>query len=60
MHVLEKDLLKFNDLLVIDVHIFGVGYEVSVATNDFDASDNRSKKVKFYTYLHDARTRRIV
>ena len=34
-HVFGKVAEKFNGSLVIDVH--GVGYEVSVATNDFDA-----------------------
>ncbi len=34
-HVFGKVAEKFNGSLVVDVH--GVGYEVSVATNDFDA-----------------------
>lgn len=40
---------KFNGSLVVDVH--GVGYEVSVATNDFDAVI-LDQEVKFYTYHH--------
>lgn len=48
-HVFGKVAEKFNDSLVIDVH--GVGYEVSVATNDFDAVI-LDQEVKFYTYHH--------
>lgn len=48
-HVFGKVAEKFNGLLVIDVH--GVGYEVSVATNDFDAVI-LDQEVKFYTYHH--------
>ena len=48
-HVFGKVAEKFNGSLVIDVH--GVGYEVSVATNDFDAVI-LDKEVKFYTYHH--------
>ena len=48
-HVFGKVAEKFNGSLVIDVH--GVGYEVRVATNDFDAVI-LDKEVKFYTYHH--------
>ena len=48
-HVFGKVAEKFNSSLVIDVH--GVGYEVSVATNDFDAVI-LDQEVKFYTYHH--------
>ena len=48
-HVFGKVAEKFNSSLVIDVH--GVGYEVSVATNDFDAVV-LDQEVKFYTYHH--------
>ena len=48
-HVFGKVAEKFNGSLVIDVH--GVGYEVSVATNDFDAV-TLDQEVKFYTYHH--------
>ena len=48
-HVFGKVSEKFNGSLVIDVH--GVGYEVSVATNDFDAVI-LDQEVKFYTYHH--------
>ena len=48
-HVIGKVAEKFNGSLVIDVH--GVGYEVSVAANDFDAVI-LDQEVKFYTYHH--------
>lgn len=48
-HVFGKVAEKFNGSLVINVH--GVGYEVSVATNDFDAVI-LDQEVKFYTYHH--------
>ena len=48
-HVFGKVAEKFNGSLVIDVH--GVGYEVSVATNDFDVV-TLDQEVKFYTYHH--------
>lgn len=48
-HVFGKVAEKFNGSLVVDVH--GVGYEVSVATNDFDAV-TLDQEVKFYTYHH--------
>ena len=48
-HVFGKVAEKFNGSLVIDVH--SVGYEVSVATNDFDAVI-LDQEVKFYTYHH--------
>ena len=48
-HVFGKVAEKFNGSLVVDVH--GVGYEVSVATNDFDAVII-DQEVKFYTYHH--------
>ena len=48
-HVFGKVAEKFNGSLVIDVH--GVGYEVSVATNDFGAVI-LDQEVKFYTYHH--------
>ncbi|WP_338503700.1 Holliday junction branch migration protein RuvA [Candidatus Minimicrobia sp. QA0096] len=48
-HVFGKVAEKFNGSLVIDVH--GVGYEVSVAANDFDAV-TLDQEVKFYTYHH--------
>ncbi len=40
---------KFNGLLVVDVH--GVGYEVNVASGDFDAV-TLDKDIKLYTYHH--------
>ena len=48
-HVFGKVAEKFNGSLVVDVP--GVGYEVSVATNDFDAVI-LDQEVKFYTYHH--------
>ena len=48
-HVFGKVAEKFNGSLVVDVH--GVGYEVSVATNDFDAVI-LDQEVKLYTYHH--------
>ena len=48
-HVFGKVAEKFSGSLVVDVH--GVGYEVSVATNDFDAVI-LDQEVKFYTYHH--------
>ena len=48
-HVFGKVAEKFNGSLVVDVH--GVGYEVSVAANDFDAVI-LDQEVKFYTYHH--------
>ena len=48
-HVFGKVAEKFNGSLVVDVH--GVGYEVSVTTNDFDAVI-LDQEVKFYTYHH--------
>lgn len=48
-HVFGKVAEKFNGSLVIDVH--GVGYEVNVATNDFDAVI-LDQEIKFYTYHH--------
>ena len=48
-HVFGKVAEKFNGSLVVDVR--GVGYEVSVATNDFDAVI-LDQEVKFYTYHH--------
>ncbi len=48
-HVFGKVAEKFNGSLGIDVH--GVGYEVSVATNDFDTVI-LDQEVKFYTYHH--------
>ena len=48
-HVFGKVAEKFNGSLVVDVH--GVGYEVSVATNDFDAVI-LDQEVKFYAYHH--------
>ncbi len=48
-HVFGKVAEKFNGSLVVDVH--GVGYEVSVATNDFDVVI-LDQEVKFYTYHH--------
>jgi Holliday junction DNA helicase RuvA len=48
-HVIGRVAEKFNGAIIVDVQ--GVGYEVSVATNDYDATllDN---EVKFYTYHH--------
>jgi len=48
-HVFGKVAEKFNGSLVIVV--LGVGYEVSVATNDFDVVI-LDQEVKFYTYHH--------
>jgi Holliday junction DNA helicase RuvA len=40
---------KFGQSVIVDVH--GVGYEVQVAANDFDAA-LLNEAVKFYTYHH--------
>ena len=40
---------KFLGSVVIDVH--GIGYEVQVATSDYDRA-NLSDEIKFYTYHH--------
>ena len=48
-HVIGKVAEKFNGTVIIDVH--GVGYEVNVAANDYDAALS-DKDAKFYTYHH--------
>lgn len=48
-HVFGVVVEKFGSSIIIDVN--GVGYEVQVATGDFDATMLDSS-VKFYTYHH--------
>lgn len=48
-HIFGKVAEKFAGLLVIDVN--GVGYEVNVASGDFD-SFSLDQEVKLYTYHH--------
>jgi Holliday junction DNA helicase RuvA len=48
-HVQGKVAEKFAGSLIVDVH--GVGYEVQVSLNDFDATLLDSE-VKFYTFHH--------
>ena len=48
-HVVGVIAEKFNGSVIVDVH--GVGYEVSVATGDFDVV-TLGEEVKFYTYHH--------
>lgn len=48
-HLIGKIAEKFNSSIIIDVQ--GVGYEVAVAANDFEAV-TLAEEVKFYTYHH--------
>lgn len=48
-HVFGVIVEKIGSSLIVDVH--GVGYEIQVATGDFDAAVLDSS-VKFYTYHH--------
>ena len=48
-HIFGTVAEKFNGSIVVDVH--GVGYEVSVASGDFDAVV-LDQDVKLYTYHH--------
>jgi Holliday junction DNA helicase RuvA len=48
-HVFGKVVEKVGSAVIVDVH--GVGYEVQLATGDFDATVLESD-VKFYTYHH--------
>jgi Holliday junction DNA helicase RuvA len=48
-HVIGNVVEKFASSLIIDVH--GVGYEVQVASGDYD-STLLDSTVKFYTYHH--------
>ena len=48
-HVFGIVAEKFGSSIIIDVQ--GVGYEVNVAANDFDAA-MIDQEVKFYTYHH--------
>ena len=48
-HVFGLVVEKFGSSIIVDVN--GVGYEVNVATGDFDATLLDSK-IKFYTYHH--------
>lgn len=48
-HVFGVALEKFNSSIIVDVN--GVGYEVQVATSDFD-NTLLDSSVKFYTYHH--------
>lgn len=48
-HVIGRVAEKFNGSVIVDVQ--GVGYEVSVAANDYDEA-LLSKEIKLYTYHH--------
>lgn len=48
-HVFGVAVEKFNSSIIVDVN--GVGYEVQVATSDFD-NTLLDSSVKFYTYHH--------
>lgn len=48
-HVSGKVAEKFGSSIIIDVH--GVGYEINVASGDFDAV-TLDEQVKFYTHHH--------
>lgn len=48
-HVFGSVVEKFGSSVIVDVN--GVGYEVNLATGDFDATLLDSK-IKFYTYHH--------
>ena len=48
-HVRGAVAEKFNGSVIVDVH--GVGYEIKVATNDYEGA-LLDKDVKFYTYHH--------
>lgn len=48
-HVFGLVVEKFGSSVIVDVH--GVGYEVQLATGDFDAA-MIDTNVKFYTYHH--------
>ena len=48
-HVFGKVAEKFNGAIIVDVH--GVGYEISVASGDFDAVVI-DQEVKFFTHHH--------
>ncbi len=48
-HVFGIVVEKFNNAVIVDVH--GIGYEVQVPANDFDAAI-LGEEVKFHTYHH--------
>ncbi len=48
-HVFGVAVEKFNSSIIVDVN--GVGYEIQVATSDYD-STLLDSSVKFYTYHH--------
>lgn len=48
-HVFGKVAEKFNGAIIVDVH--GVGFEISVASGDFDAVVI-DQEVKFFTHHH--------
>lgn len=48
-HVFGIAVEKFNNAVIVDVH--GIGYEVQVPANDFDAA-TLGEEVKFHTYHH--------
>ena len=48
-HVSGVVVEKFGSSVIVDVH--GIGYEVQVASGDFDAAELESS-AKFYTYHH--------
>lgn len=48
-HVIGVIAEKFNTSVIVDVH--GIGYEVAVATNDFDTA-TLGEETKFYTHHH--------
>jgi len=48
-HVSGVIVEKFSSSVIVDVH--GIGYEIQVASGDFDAAELESS-AKFYTYHH--------
>ena len=48
-HVSGVIVEKFGSSVIVDVH--GIGYEIQVASGDFDAAELESS-AKFYTYHH--------
>lgn len=48
-HIFGTVSEKFNSSVIVDVH--GVGYEISIATGDYDAIQLH-QEIKLYTYHH--------
>ncbi|MFZ1243073.1 MAG: Holliday junction branch migration protein RuvA [Candidatus Saccharimonas sp.] len=48
-HIFGAVSEKFNSSVIVDVH--GVGYEISIATGDYDAIQLH-QEIKLYTYHH--------